>query len=94
VRWDKNKIMELKEIERELLLKGAEKEVKYILTHGGFINNTEMTKGELQLLNDLANRLNDTDTAIVIDNFIFGVYATGYNGGIALAGIKISKAIR
>lgn len=86
--------MELKEIEKELLLKGAEKEVKYILTHGGFVNNTEMTKGELQLLNDLANRLNDTDTAIVIDNFVFGVYVTGYNGGNALAGIKISKAIR
>lgn len=86
--------MELKEIERELLLKGAEKEVKYILTHHGFINNTEMTKGELMLLDDLANRLNDTDTAIVIDNFVFGVYVTGYNGGNALAGIKISRAVR
>lgn len=53
-----------------------------------------MTKGELSSLDDLANRLNDTDTAIVIDNFVFGVYMAGYNGGNALAGIKLSKAVR
>lgn len=85
--------MKVKQIEIELLLKGAKKEVKYILTHSGFVNNTGMTKGEIDLLNDLANRLNDTDTVIVIDDYVFGVYVTGYNKSYALVGIKISKAI-
>tara|TARA_R110000803_G_C11910445_1_gene313175 strand:+ start:666 stop:926 length:261 start_codon:yes stop_codon:yes gene_type:complete len=85
--------MKLKEIEKELLVKGTEKEVKYILTHFGFMNNCELTKGELQLLHDLANRLNDTDTAAVVNNFVFTAYISSYNGGTALAGIKINKAI-
>jgi hypothetical protein len=86
--------MKLKEIERELLLKGSKKEVKYILTHNGFINNTDITNGEKQLLNDLAKRLNETDNVIIIDNIAFGVYVTGYNGGYVVAGIKVSNVIK
>lgn len=85
--------MELKDIEKELLVKATEKEVKYILTHSGFINNCELTKGELQLLHDLANRFNDNDIAAVINNFVFTAYISSYNNETALAGIKISKAI-
>ena len=86
--------MEVKQIEVELLLKGAERNVKYILTHTGFINNTGMSAGELSLLGDLSKRLEETDTAIVVGDFVFSAYITGYNNGNTLAGIKINKAIK
>lgn len=86
--------MKLKKIERELLLKGLKKSVKCILTHNGFISDAEMTEVELSLLDDLANKLNETDTSVVIGDFVFCAYITGYDGGEAVAGIKINKALR
>ena len=87
-------IMKLKETERELLLKGSKKDVKYILTHNGFMNNTSITKNEKKQLNDLAIRLNETDSVIIIDNVAFGVYVTGWYGDAVVAGIKVSNVIK
>ena len=85
--------MELKTIEKELLIKAVKKDVSYILTHGGFINNCELSKGEHELLNNLAYEIKEKDIAIVIDNKAFTPYITGYNGSYTLAGIKISTVV-
>lgn len=85
--------MELKTIEKELLIKASEKQVSYILTHDGFINNCELTKGERELLNELVKEMEDKDIAVVIGDKVFSLYVTSYNGGHTTAGIKISKVI-
>ena len=85
--------MSTKEIEKELLIKASKKDVKYILTHSGFVNNCTLSKGECELLNNLSHEMQNNDIAFVIDNKVFSPYITGYNGGYVLAGIKISTAV-
>jgi hypothetical protein len=83
--------MELKLIEKELLIKSLNNnDDGLILTHGGFINNCGLSKGEIELLNNLAIEMKNNKTAIVLNNKVFSPYVTGYDGGIALAGIQIS----
>jgi hypothetical protein len=85
--------MELKTIEKELLIKAAKKNVKNILTHGGFVNNCNLSDGDRKLLRNLSAEIKENDIAIIIEDKVFTPYIAGYNGGDALAGIKISKAI-
>lgn len=81
--------MELKEIEKEILVKCATKEVSYILTSNGFINNCGLTEGEIKLLHELAKELKQNDFAILLNGKIYTPYMTDYNNGYILAGIKI-----
>ena len=85
--------MEIKEIEKELLIKASKKNLRYILTHGGFINNCNLSKSEYMLLNNLAHEIQDNNIVILIEDMAFSPYITGYNGGYVLAGIKISTVV-
>ncbi len=86
--------MKIKKVEKELLLRGSEKGLSYILTHTGFNFNMELSDTEWKILSDLAIKITNTDSAIIINDLVFVPYWTGYNGGTALAGIKIKKAVR
>lgn len=63
----------------------------YILTHKGFINNAELSDGEMEVLEDLSADLNKENLAILIGNIVYTAYIADYDGGTELAGIKIRK---
>lgn len=83
----------IKIIEKELLLKAVEKGVNVICTHRGFRNYIDFSSGEIELLNDLANRIYTNDLVIVIDDKAFTPFRSDYNGNQELVGIKINTII-
>ena len=85
--------MELKNNVKEALIKASKKDVNYILTHGGFINNCDLSESEINLLHDLAKEINKKNIVIVIDDKAFTTYMSGYNGGYTIAGIKINSIV-
>ena len=77
----------------KLLLRGVELKHNYILTHRGFINNIGLNFNESHHLQKLAEKLDKTNSAMVIGKHVFTPYWGGYNSGFVIAGIKISKIV-
>ena len=76
---------------KKILLKCKSKDVGYILTHDGFIDNCDLNREELSHLRELASELQDRDLIITFDGIAISPYVTSYNGGQVLAGIKFNN---
>ena len=86
--------MELKEIERELLLKGAAKNRKFIPTNSNIVEHHEMSKGEAQLLHELATKLFEEYKCVIIeDSIIFSPSIRVIKGRLEVRGIDVRTAI-
>ena len=83
----------LKTIEYELLEKAVKENLSVINTHRGMSNHLEFSKGELEILNELANRIFLDDLTIVINNKAFTPFISNYNGSNTLVGLKITTII-
>lgn len=85
--------MELKTIQKELLIKATRKSISYILTDLRLINNCQFSKGEKELLHSLALEIYEKDITIIINDHAYYPYVTGYDGTYIIAGIKITNII-
>jgi hypothetical protein len=83
----------LKTIEYELLEKAVKGNLSVINTHRGMSNHLEFSNGELEILNELANRIFLDDLTIVINHKAFTPFISNYNGSNTLVGLKITTII-
>ncbi len=76
---------------KKILQKCVVKNVDYVLTHRGFINNCNLNSNEIHTLSKLAEEMNNDNLVIIFDGIAFTPYTTSYNGSHVLAGIKFNK---
>lgn len=76
---------------KKILQKCINQEVKYVLTHDGFINNCNLKGNEAMYLEDLAIEMRVGGLVIIFDDVAITPHITNYNGGSVLAGIKFNK---